>query len=244
MRKILGALRRADERFGLIAEGDKIVVGLSGGKDSMLLLYALKLYSHFSKKAYRLHGICVDLGFAGFQTEVVESYAKQLDVPLSVIKTDIAEVVFEKRQEKNPCSLCAKMRKGALYAHAAELGAGKAAFAHHMDDALQTLLMSMMYESRMNTLQPKSYLSRRDITLIRPLLLATEQDVIEAVKRNKIPFFKNPCPVDKHTSREQSKEVLQYLESLHEGSVKNMMTALQNTDSYKLWNTQGTNNFK
>ena len=235
MRRLLGALRRADERFHLIEEGDKIAVGLSGGKDSMALLYALTLYKRFSKKEYDLHGICVDLGFEGFAAQTVADYADSLSVPVDVLKTDIGEVVFDIRKEKNPCSLCAKMRKGALYEQAVKRGCNKAAFAHHVDDALQTFIMSMMYEARLFTLQPKTFLSRTGVTLIRPLILAREYDVKGAVARNNIPFFKNPCPADEHTVREQSKDVVRYINSLHEGAMENMINALSNTANYNLW---------
>ncbi|MEG0914351.1 MAG: tRNA 2-thiocytidine biosynthesis TtcA family protein, partial [Christensenellaceae bacterium] len=181
MRKVLGALRKADERFHLIQQGDKIAVGLSGGKDSMLLLRALKLYQLFSKKEYELIALSVDLGFGNFETDIMQGYAKSLDVPLEIIKTDISEIVFDIRKEKNPCSLCAKMRKGALYERAKALGCNKAAFAHHADDVIQTFLMSMMYEARINTFSPKTYLSRSDITLIRPFIFARERDIAGTV---------------------------------------------------------------
>ncbi|MGI6152680.1 MAG: tRNA 2-thiocytidine biosynthesis TtcA family protein [Christensenellaceae bacterium] len=236
MRKVLGALRRADERFNLIENGDKIAVGLSGGKDSMLLLYALMLYKKFKKKDYRLHAVTVDLGFNGFQSGIVESYAEKLGVPLDIVHTQIGEIVFDIRQEKNPCALCAKMRKGALYERAKELGCNKAAFAHHADDAVQTLVMSMLYEARLNTFSPKSYLDRQDITLIRPLIMLFEDDVISAVQRNDIPFFKNPCPADLHTKREESKDILDYLGSVAPEAKKRIFTALLNDQTYNLWN--------
>ena len=170
MRKILGALRRADEHFSMIAPGDRIAVGLSGGKDSMLLLYALHLYQKYTKKDYALLAVTVDLGFGNYATDVMQAYADGLGVPLHILKTNISEIVFDIRKEKNPCSLCAKMRKGAFYEKAKELLCTKAAFAHHGDDVIETLLMSLMYEGRMNTFSPKSYLSRRDITLVRPFV--------------------------------------------------------------------------
>ena len=137
MKKILGALRRADERFSMIADGDNIAVGLSGGKDSMLLLKALKLYQLFSKKRYDLRAVCVDLGFGNYDLETIGAWTETLKVPLTVVPTDIGEIVFRIREEKNPCSLCAKMRKGALYNAARSLGCRKAAFGHHMDDCIE-----------------------------------------------------------------------------------------------------------
>ncbi len=236
MRKILGALRRADEKFHLIEHGDRIAVGLSGGKDSMLLLYALTLYRRFSKKDYSLHAVCVDLGFGNYDTGVMQEYADRLAVPLTVISTQISEIVFDIRKEKNPCSLCAKMRKGALYERAKTLCCNKAAFAHHADDVVETFLMSLMYEARINTFSPKSYLSRRDITLIRPFVLLRETEIVSAVGRNAVPVAKNPCPIDFSTKRQQTKELLASLDAVHANTSENMLHAIFSTDTYNLWN--------
>lgn len=211
MKKILGALRRADERFSLIADGDRIAVGLSGGKDSVVMLRALSLYKLFSKKDYDLTAVMVDLGFTGFDPEKMRGFTENLGVPLHVLKTQIGEIVFNVRAEKNPCALCAKMRKGAFYEYAKELHCNKAAFAHHMEDAIETFLLSMLYESRLHTFSAKTYLSRRDITLIRPLLFASEKDIAAAREKYDMPVLKNPCPADGHTKREESKEILSYL---------------------------------
>ncbi|MDL2238263.1 tRNA 2-thiocytidine(32) synthetase TtcA [Christensenellaceae bacterium OttesenSCG-928-K19] len=235
MRKILGMLRKADERFHMIENGDNIAVGYSGGKDSSLLLYALTLYRRFSKKEYTLQAICVDLGFESYNTDIICDYVGSLGVPLHIVKTNIAEIVFDIREEKNPCALCSKMRKGALYERAVQEGCNKAAFAHHADDAVETFLMSMMYEARLNTFSPKTYLSRRDITLIRPLVLARENDVQAAVVRQNIPVAKNPCPVDFTTKREQSKEILEYLNQCNPGTVDHIFRAILNSETYNLW---------
>ncbi|MBC5648786.1 tRNA 2-thiocytidine biosynthesis TtcA family protein [Christensenella tenuis] len=235
MRKILGALRRADERFSMIAPGDRVAVGLSGGKDSMLLLYALHLYQNYAKKDYDLLAITVDLGFGNYATDVMQKYADTLGISLHILKTNISEIVFGIRKEKNPCSLCAKMRKGAFYEKAKELACTKAAFAHHGDDVIETLLMSLMYEGRMNTFSPKSYLSRRDITLIRPFVFLREKDIVSAVKRQDIPIAKNPCPIDFSTKREQAKEIVDYLNTLYSGAADNMLNAIKTADTYNLW---------
>ncbi len=211
MKKILGALRRADERFSLIEDGDKIAVGLSGGKDSMVMLRALVLYKLFSKKEYGLVAVMVDLGFGGTDPTEIQAFAGSCGVPLHILKTQIGEIVFEARAEKNPCALCAKMRKGAFYAYAKELNCNKAAFAHHMEDAIETFLMSMLYESRLHTFAPKTYLSRQDITLIRPLIFAAEKDIVAARIKYGIPVLENPCPANGHTKREEAKEILSYL---------------------------------
>lgn len=235
MRKILGAVRRADERFSMIRQGDRVAVGLSGGKDSMLLLYALHLYQKYAKKEYELLAVTVDLGFGNYATEVMREYADGLGIPLHILKTNISEIVFDIRKEKNPCALCAKMRKGALYEKAKELGCNKAAFAHHGDDVIQTLLMSLMYEGRVNTFSPKSYLSRRDITLVRPFVFLREADIVSAVRRLNIPIAKNPCPIDFSTKREQAKDIVKYLDSLSPGAADNILGAVKNTQTYNLW---------
>lgn len=235
MRKILGAVRRADERFSMIRQGDRVAVGLSGGKDSMLLLYALHLYQKYAKKEYELLAVTVDLGFGNYATEVMREYADGLGIPLHILKTNISEIVFDIRKEKNPCALCAKMRKGALYEKAKELGCNKAAFAHHGDDVIQTLLMSLMYEGRVNTFSPKSYLSRRDITLVRPFVFLREADIVSAVRRLNIPIAKNPCPIDFSTKREQAKDIVKYLDSLFPGAADNILGAVKNTQTYNLW---------
>jgi tRNA(Ile)-lysidine synthase TilS/MesJ len=238
MRKVLGALRRADERFNLIQDGDRIAVGLSGGKDSMLLLYALVLYKRFSKKRYGLHAVCVDLGFGGYNTPEIRAFAEKHHVPFHLVRTQIAEIVFDIRKEKNPCSLCAKMRKGALYEKVVGIGCNKAAFAHHADDMIETFIMSLMYEARVNTFSPKTFLSRRNVTLVRPFVLLREDDIRRAVRANDIPIAKNPCPIDHATKRDQAKEVILYLNSLRKGAGENIFTAICNTDTYNLWNKE------
>ena len=159
MKKILGCMRRAIQDFALIEEGDKIGIGLSGGKDSMVLLKTLKQYQSFSPATFELEAFTVDLGFQGFDINAIELYCNELDVPFNLIQTKISEVVFNVREEKNPCSLCAKMRRGAIHNALVEKDFNKLALAHHADDALDTLFLSMLYEGRINTLKPLTYLS-------------------------------------------------------------------------------------
>ncbi len=235
MRKILGAIRRADEKFNLIAPKDRIAIGLSGGKDSMLLLYALQLYKMYIKKDYEITAINIDLGFGNFNYKALTDYTTKLEIPLEIVKTDISDIVFNIRKEKNPCSLCAKMRKGAFYETAQRLGCNKSAFAHHADDASQTFLMSLMYEARINTFSPKAFMSRSGVTLIRPLICVEEKDIITAVKKYEIPVAKNPCPIDFSTKREQAKQLICHLNTLNENSGKNIFNAILNTSTYNLW---------
>ncbi len=226
MKKILGALRRADERFSLIENGDRIAIGLSGGKDSMVMLRALALYKLFSKKEYDLTAIMVDLGFGETDFREVRTFSEGNGIPLHIVQTQIGEVVFDVRKEKNPCALCAKMRKGAFYEYAKNLGCNKAAFAHHMEDAIETFLMSLLYESRLHTFSPKTYLSRQDITLVRPLIFAAEKDIIAARQACCIPVLKNPCPANGHTKREEAAEILSYLCSKRIDAKKSIFKAV------------------
>lgn len=210
MRKLLGALRRALNDYGMIEDGDRIVVGVSGGKDSLALLNALALYRRFAPEKFELTAVMIDLGFDGVEGKIdaVREFCTSLDVPLIVEKTDISQVVFDERKEKNPCSLCAKMRRGALNTVARRIGANKLALGHHADDVLETFLLSFIYEGRLSTFMPVTYLDRMDVTVIRPFIYADEADVRGAVKRLNMPVFKNPCPVDQHTQREYMKNLV------------------------------------
>ena len=242
MKKVLGCIRRASDDYNMIADGDKIAVGLSGGKDSMLLLRALTLYKRFSKKNFDLVAITVDLGFGNFDTALIRNYCDSLGVECHILNTEIADVVFNIRKETNPCSLCAKMRKGALYTAAKELGCNKAAFAHHADDAIETLLLSLFFEGKMRTFLPVTYLSRMDITLIRPLIYLPEQDVINAVAKNEIPIAKSPCPANGNTKREVIKNLVKDLRKINPDIKKSLFAAIKNKDNYLLWDKSGQNN--
>ena len=170
MKEVLGCLRRADEDFRMIAPGDHVAVGVSGGKDSLLLLYALALYRRFSKNPYTLTAVTLTMGLQPFDLGGVRALCETLDVPYIVRETQIGKVIFEERKEKNPCSLCAKMRRGALVDLCLEVGANKLALGHHRDDAIETLFLSMLYEGRIHTFHPVTHLTRKGITQIRPLV--------------------------------------------------------------------------
>ncbi len=174
MKKVLGLMRRCIQDFDMIQNGDKIGVGLSGGKDSMLLLYALKTYQGFSPEKFELEAFTVDLGFEGFDYNGIRDYCNSLDIPFNLKKTNIKDVVFDIRGEKNPCSLCANMRRGAINNAIKEKGFNKLALAHHSDDAIETLFLAMFYEGRIKTLPPKSFLTRKEIYVIRPFLFLLE----------------------------------------------------------------------
>lgn len=236
MKKVLGCVRKACDDFDMLQNGDRIAVGLSGGKDSMLLLYALSLYRRYMKLDYSLIGLTVDLGFGGFDTDMLTGYCTSLDVPHEIVRTDIGPVVFDVRKESNPCSLCARMRKGAFYACAKALGCNKAAYAHHADDLIETLFLSLLYESRIGTFAPVTYLSRQDITLLRPFVYLYEKDVIAAVRKYDIPVCKNPCPASGRTKREEIKQLVRALAQQNPQVKLNVMAAIRNTHNYHLWN--------
>lgn len=235
MKKVLGCLRRACEEFDMIKSGDKIAVGVSGGKDSILLLYALTLYRRYMKIDYELFGVTVDLGFEGFDTAPIRDFLQSIGVAYHVEKTDIAQVVFDIRKEPNPCSLCAKMRKGAFYEAAARLGCNKAAFAHNQEDLLETLLMSMIYEGKLGVFSPVTYMSRADITLIRPFIYLPEKEIVGQVRALKLPVVKNPCPVDGITKRKDARNLLEHLLTYNPKVKESMLAAIRNTGSYHLW---------
>jgi len=234
MQRILSPMKKAIKEFQLIEEGDRIGIGVSGGKDSMVLLKALKLYQQFSPINFELEAFTIDLGFEGFDTESIKNYCESLDVPFNLKETHIKKVVFDIRKEKNPCSLCANMRRGALNSHLKDKGFNKLALGHHSDDAIETLFLSMLYEGRLRTLPPKSFLTRKEIYVIRPFIYLYEEEITKAVNRENIPISKNPCYVDKETKREEIRILLNSIYSEIPGSRKRIFRALQNKDELRL----------
>lgn len=220
--------RKAIDDYEMIAEGDKIAVGISGGKDSLTLLYALKGLMGFYPKSFELHAITVDLGFQNLNLNGIKDFCQKLDVPYTILETDIAHIVFDERRESNPCSLCAKMRKGALNQKIKELGCNKVAYAHHKDDVVETMLMSLIFEGRFHTFSPNTYLDRMDLKVIRPLIYIQEADVIGFVNKYHIPVVKSPCPADGNTKREYVKELLKQLNRENPGVKNRMFTAITN----------------
>ena len=238
MQRILGYLRKAVNDYKMIEDGDKIAVGLSGGKDSILLVSALAHYRRFSDEKFSLVAINVDMGFSDVSEEEyarTESYLQSLDVPFYRVKTDIAEIIFDRREESSPCSLCSKMRRGALNTKAIELGANKIALGHHVDDALETLLLTFTHEGRLSTFAPYSYMDRTGITLIRPLIYLEEHDIQLACKRLELPIIFNPCPMDKHTRRQYIKELIDRIDEEIPRSKSLMISALIHPERNNLW---------
>lgn len=232
-------MRRALDDYHMIQEGDRIAVGISGGKDSLTLLYALHGLKRFYPKKFEIHAVTVDLGFQNLNLEKIKQLCEELEVPYTIVKTDIADIVFNQRGEENPCSLCAKMRKGALNQAIKEAGCNKVAYAHHKDDVVETMLMSLIFEGRFHTFSPVTYLDRMDLTVIRPLMYMNEADVIGFVNKHNVPVVKSPCPADGHTKREYVKQLLRRLNLENPGVKERMFTAILSSNM-KGWSQDGS----
>lgn len=227
MQQLLSITRKAVDEFSMIEDGDKIAVGISGGKDSLTLLYALKGLARFYPKKFELTAITVDLGFDNFNLDKISALCRELDVPYEIVHTEIGSIIFQDRKESNPCSLCAKMRKGALNEVAKKMGCNKIAYAHHKDDVVETMLLSLIYEGRFHTFSPVTYLDRMDLTLIRPLLFLNEMDVIGFMNKYNLPVAKSPCPADGKTRREYAHNLLRQLNMENPGVKERMFTAIR-----------------
>lgn len=230
LQKLMSLTRKAVDEFHMIQPGDKIAVGISGGKDSLTLLYALSGLRRFYPNPFTIEAVTVSLGFDGFDTEPLRALCRTLDVPYTVVETDIGRIIFEDRKESNPCALCAKMRKGAFNEAAKALGCNKLAYAHHKDDVVETLLMSLVLEGRIHTFSPVTYLDRMDLTLIRPLIYVDEADVKGFRNKYQLPVVKNPCPADGYTQREYAKELIAQISHEHPGTKERMFTAVLNSE--------------
>jgi len=211
MNDFTGLVRRCIEDYEMIGEGETVAVGVSGGKDSVSLLCALANLRRYYPKRFELHAVTLDLGFAGADFSPIEALCKELRVPFTLKRTDIARVVFDERKEKNPCSLCAKMRRGSLNDLITGLGIKKIALAHHFDDAVETFMLSLLYEGRVSCFQPVTYMDRADKTQIRPLLYVSEGAIVKLVGRHKLPVVHNPCPMNGVSKREEVKVLLKTL---------------------------------
>ena len=229
LQQVLSYARRAIDDYHMIEDGDKIAIGISGGKDSLTLLYALHGLKRFYPKQFDIHAVTVDLGFQNLNLDKIKAICKELEVEYTIVKTDIAKIIFDDRKESNPCSLCAKMRKGALNDAIKAAGCNKVAYAHHKDDVVETMLMSLIYEGRLHTFAPVTYLDRMDLTVIRPLMYMKEADVIGFVRKYQVPVVKSPCPADGHTKREYVGNLLQQLNQENPGVKERMFTAIVNS---------------
>lgn len=237
LQQVLSYVRKAVDDYHMIDENDRIAIGISGGKDSLTLLYALHGLRRFYPKAFQIHAVTVDLGFRNVNLDEITALCESLDVEYTVVHTDIAHIIFEDRKESNPCSLCAKMRKGALNDAIKQAGCNKVAYAHHKDDVVETMLMSLIYEGRFHTFSPVTYLDRTGLTVIRPLLYMAEADVIGFVNKYNVPVVKSPCPADGYTKREYVKNLLRQLNHETPGVKERMFTAIR-TGNMKGWPVQ------
>ena len=234
LQQILSPVRKGVDDFKMILAGDKIAVGLSGGKDSIALLTALVALKRFYPNPFEVIAIRIDTGLEFNKDEEValENYCKSLGVFYHVEKTQIAEIVFNERKEKSPCSLCANMRRGALNQTAKKLGCNKVALGHHRDDLIETFFLSMTYEGRLSTFQPVTYLSKADLTVIRPMLYVKES-MISSFSKDK-PILVNPCPVDKFTQREEVKKTIRELNQQYPTFKENLFRALVHEERQNL----------
>lgn len=225
--KLYSKVRQAIEAYDMIQDGDKIAVGISGGKDSLTLLYALEGLRRFYPKQFSLEAITVHTGIDGMDFSAVQMFCEQLGVPYSVVETEIFEIVSG-RSEKSLCSLCAKLRKGAFNSWAKECGCNKIAYAHHKDDVIRTFLMSLTLEGRIHTFSPVTYLEETGLTLIRPLVFTTESEVKGFCRRYELPVVKNLCPADSKTKRETAKELADRIEALFPKAKNRIFSAITN----------------
>lgn len=237
LQRLYSVVRKALEDYAMIQDRDHIAVGISGGKDSLTLLYAMAGLRRFYPHKFTLSAISVDLGFGDMDFSRVQALCDQLEVPFYLVETQISQIIFEQREETNPCSLCAKMRKGALNDKALELGCNKIAYAHHKDDVVETFLMSLIFEGRLHTFSPVTYLNKTQLTLIRPMLYVQEADVIGFLHKYQLPVVKNSCPADGNTRREYMKELLSSINREVPGVKNRIFTALVQ-DNISGWGTK------
>lgn len=227
LQQLLSLVRQAVEDYQMIEEGDCIAVGVSGGKDSLALLYALAKLRTFYPKRFQLKAITVDLGFSGSEYAQIGRLCESMEIPYTIVTTKIAEILFQIRKEEHPCSLCSKLRKGALNEEAIRLGCNKIAYAHHKEDAMETMLMSLLYEGRFHSFSPVTYLEKSCLTVIRPLLYVNEADIVGFKNRQQLPILKNPCPADGVTKRETIKQLIRTLQKETPGVKKRLFHAVQ-----------------
>ncbi len=226
MEKILSLVRRCAEDYDMISPGDRIAAGVSGGKDSLLLLKALAKLRSFYPVPFTVEAVTLDLG-GGADYGPIARLCEAEEIPYHLIPTEIQHIIFDLRREKNPCSMCAKMRRGALHAALQERGISKIALGHHYDDAIETFFMSLIFEGRLSCFQPVTYLDRTGITQIRPLLYCGENLVRHTAQRLQLPVVKNPCPADGNTKRQEIKELVYELQGRYPGLKARTFGAMQ-----------------
>lgn len=226
MQKLMGLVRRCVEDYNMIESGDRIAVGVSGGKDSLVLLMLLAGLRSYSDKPFELEAITIDMGL-GMDYSAIADFCKKLEVPYTVVPTQIGPIIFDYRKEKNPCSMCSKMRRGALNQAILDRGFHKLALGHHYDDAVETFVMSLVYEGRISCFQPVTNLDRTGIIQIRPMLYIHEKTVDHFARRMELPVLENRCPVDKHTKREEIKNLVYELSARYPDLKERIFGAMQ-----------------
>ena len=237
MQHILGQVRRCVEDYHMIEAGDKVAVGVSGGKDSLLTLTALARLRDFYPISFQLEAITLETGTPGMSFDAVAELCRELEVPYTRIHVPVYQIVFEERKEKNACSLCAKLRRGSLNTALTERGIHKIALGHHYDDAIETLLMNLLFEGRIGCFQPVTYLDRTGITQIRPLLYCREDDIRRTVERLRLPVVHNPCPANGSTRRQEVKDLIHQLEGRYPDIKQKLFGSLQRYPLYG-WNLE------
>lgn len=237
MQKLVGLVRRCVEDYNMISPADRIGVGVSGGKDSLVLLKLLAELRKYNHNPFTLEAITIDMGL-GMDYSGIEALCRELDVPFHLIKTEIAPIIFDYRKEKNPCSMCSKMRRGALNQALLDLGLNKLALGHHYDDAVETFMMSLIYEGRISCFQPVTDLDRTGIIQIRPMLYIHEKTVDSFAQRQQLPVLENRCPVDKQTKREEIKQLIYSLSSTYPELKEHIFGAMQRFP-LPAWEPQG-----
>ena len=237
MKRVLSFVRRAADDYEMIKDGDKVAVGVSAGKDSLTLLCALAELRRFYPNKFELCAVTVDMGFDGADFSAIRKLCDELGVEYHIVPTQISKIIFDVRKEKNPCSLCAKMRRGALYNYAREIGFTTVALGHHFDDVVETFMLNLFYEGRLGCFQPVTYLTNTGVTLIRPMIYMPEKDVRYFATKNELPVVKSPCPADGNTEREEMKKLLHSLEKQNKGLRYRIFGAIQRgeIDGFKLF---------
>ena len=237
MQKMLSYVRRAVDHYNMIKEGDRVAVGVSGGKDSLALLVALTQLSRFYPEKFEVVAITLEMGYDEMDFSPVQALCDRLGVEYIRVPTQIGPIIFDIRHEENPCALCAKMRRGALNQALLEQGFSKVALGHHYDDAIETLLMNLLFEGRIGCFQPVTYLDRTGITQIRPLLYCREDDIRRTVERLRLPMVHNPCPANGSTRRQEVKDLIHQLEGRYPDIKQKLFGSLQRYPLYG-WNLE------
>jgi len=230
----LGRIKKAITDFGMIKDGDRVAVGMSGGKDSTSLLHALRLISRSAPVKFGLEAVFIDMGWP-MDIPLLEEFCRSRDVALHVVKSDIAEIVFGVRKGENPCALCAHLRRGAFHGKALELGCNRVALGHHLDDTIETFFMSLFYTGQMRTFTPSTFLDRSGLTMIRPLAYLPSEDIRAWVELERLPAIPNPCPASGNTKRDEARELVADLVERCPDLKARFLTALLTFDRRNLW---------